>query len=108
MTIISRCLITFVVITVLMTTVSMGMAVGPSADMYPGSLQGNINRLSRVYGWPQVVWNVPDDYHWVGHVRVAANNLPDILRSILMNYPLQADFYEGNHILVIQPRTLPA
>lgn len=77
-------------------------------EIYPGSLRGNVIRLSQEYGWPQVMWTVPDDYHWVGQVRVAANNLPDILRKILMNYPLQADFYEGNHVIVIKPRTLQA
>ena len=120
MTIMSRFLISLV----LMVTMSVGMAGGPTpvpmpyrqphvsyvhyVDIYPGSLEDNINRLSREYGWPQVVWSVPDDYHWVGHVRVAANNLPDILRNILMNYPLQANFYEGNHVLVITPRTVSA
>ena len=75
-------------------------------EIYPGSLKGNIQRLADQYGWPQVIWNVPNDYHWIGYVRVAGNNLPDILRNILANYPLQANFYQGNHVLVIQPRTL--
>lgn len=118
-------IIRFLVAIFLMVTASMSMAGGLTpvpmpyinshayhavhyVDIYPGSLQQNIDRLAREYGWPQVVWNVPDDYHWVGHVRVAANNLPDILRNILTNYPLQANFYQGNHILVIQPRTVSA
>lgn len=74
--------------------------------VYPGSLKQNIVRLSQSYGWQHIIWLPNADYHWIGKVRVAANNLPDILRQILSDYPLQADFYMGNHVLVIEPRTL--
>ncbi|PHQ78120.1 MAG: hypothetical protein COB66_09540 [Coxiella sp. (in: Bacteria)] len=75
-------------------------------NIYPGSLKTNIVRLSRAYGWKHIIWQSQDDYHWIGKVRVAANNLPDILKKILSDYPLQANFYAGNHVLVITPRTI--
>ncbi len=77
-------------------------------DVYPGSLKLNVIRLARAYGWKHIIWLSEDDYHWIGKVRVAANNLPDILNKILVDYPLQANFYEGNHVLVITPRTIQA
>jgi hypothetical protein len=74
--------------------------------LYPGSLKSNIVRISRAYGWKHIIWTSGDDYHWIGKIRVAANNLPYILGKILKEYPLQADFYDGNHVLVIKPRTI--
>lgn len=74
--------------------------------LYPGSLETNVIRLSKSLGWQHIIWLPSADYHWIGKVRVAANNLPDILRQILSDYPLQADFYVGNHVLVIKPRTI--
>ncbi len=74
--------------------------------LYPGSLKNNIVRISRAYGWKHIIWASNDDYHWIGKIRVAANDLPYILGKILKEYPLQADFYDGNHVLVIKPRTI--
>lgn len=77
-----------------------------SVKIEAGSLKANIVRLSQQFGWQHVIWLPTADYHWIGNARVAAKNLPDILNKILINYPLQADFYLGNHVLVIKPRTL--
>ena len=74
--------------------------------LYPGSLKANIIRLARDTGWKHIIWQSDDDFHWIGKVRVAAKNLPDILNNILKDYPLQANFYTGNHVLVIIPRTI--
>jgi len=77
-----------------------------STTLYPGSLKNNITRIAAYYGWKNVVWSAPDDYNWVGTTRVRAANLQGILRKVLKDFPLQAVFYEGNHVLVITPRTL--
>ncbi len=74
--------------------------------MVDGSLKANIFRLAKQYHWPRVVWNSDVDYHWVGNVQILNQDLPSIFRQILQNYPLQAVFYEGNHVIVINPRTL--
>lgn len=79
-----------------------------AVTMYPGSLKNNLIRIARAYGWKHIIWSTDEDYHWIGKIRVAANDLPDILGKILKDYPLQADFYNGNHVLVIKPRTLQA
>lgn len=73
-------------------------------SMYAGSLKANITRLAKQNGWSNVVWNSDHDYSWVGNTRIPAQNLPGVLQKVLANYPLQATFYEGNHILVLAPR----
>lgn len=74
--------------------------------VYPGSLQSNIRRIAGKYGWHRVVWALPEDYRWVGKTRISAQGLFGILEKLLKDYPLQAKFYEGNHVLVIIPRTI--
>ncbi len=74
--------------------------------IYPGSLKGNIQRLARYFGWPQMVWNTQEDFRWVGKTIIQANNFSGILQRLLQSYPLQATFYRGNHVLVINPRTI--
>lgn len=76
--------------------------------MYPGSLKANIKRIAHQYGWNNVVWGngCGYDYRWVGRTKVVGVNFKEIMRKILINYPVQAVFYEGNHVLVINPRTL--
>lgn len=82
-------------------------AYQPSVMMYQGSLRHNIVRIGHDFGWDTVVWGAPDDYLWVGQARITSNNLSGILNKILANYPLQARFYQGNHVLAIVPRNLP-
>lgn len=77
-----------------------------AGKLYPGSLKANIQRIARHYGWPLVVWALPNDYEWVGHAKVSGSTLSEVLSKILENYPLQAAFYQGNHVLVITPRTI--
>lgn len=76
------------------------------ATVYPGSLKKNIERIAAQFGWTQVVWNVPNDYQWVGQTNIRADKLPGLFTKLLKNYPVQAVFYKGNHILAISPRTL--
>lgn len=77
-----------------------------TVDIYPGSLKENIERIAANAGWHQVVWDAPQDYMWVGHAQIRGENLSVILRRLLDDYPLQAVFYQGNHVLYIHPRTL--
>jgi hypothetical protein len=78
-----------------------------SVTLYTGSLKDNIRLIARQNGWP-VIWghgcNI--DYRWFGHVKVVGASFQDVLRKILVGYPLQAVFYKGNHVIVIKPRTL--
>lgn len=73
---------------------------------YSGSLKENIQRIAKECGWGTVVWKTPYDYRWMGTTHFVDNYLPDILNKVLNGYPLQAVFYQGNHILVIIPRNL--
>lgn len=77
-----------------------------SSTVFPGSLRENITRIARSHGWPQVVWQAPYDYKWTGTTQIQAGNLPELLSHVLAEYPLQAIFYEGNHVLLIAPRTI--
>ena len=75
-------------------------------EIYPGSLKENVERIAAHYGWHQVVWDAPQDYRWVGYAQIQGENLSSVLRQLLADYPLQAVFYQGNHVLYIHPRTL--
>lgn len=77
-----------------------------TATLLSGSLKANVERIANEQGWPQVVWNVPYDYRWVGKTQIHANSLTGLLSQLLRNYPLQAVLYHGNHILAIYPRVL--
>lgn len=79
-------------------------APAPVFVIYPGSLKKNVTRLANEFGWKQVVWNAKYDYQWTGTTQITANNLSEILNKILKRYPLQAIFYQGNHVLAIRPR----
>lgn len=78
-----------------------------SVTLYTGSLKDNIRSIARQNGWP-VIWghgcNI--DYRWFGNIKVVGASFQDVLRKILVGYPLQAVFYKGNHVIVIEPRTL--
>jgi hypothetical protein len=77
------------------------------AYLSPGSLKQNVVDIARRYGWQTVVWNAPDDYPWVGRTTIRGQSLQEIFTKILQKYPLQAQFYQGNHVLAIVPRNLP-
>ena len=77
-----------------------------SVALESGSLRANIERIAAQNGWEHVVWDLKNDYHWVGAVRITAGSLQGIMAQALANYPVQAVFYQGNHVLLIQPRTL--
>jgi toxin co-regulated pilus biosynthesis protein Q len=77
-----------------------------SIAVYPGSLRENIERIAAHYGWHNVVWDAQQDFTWVGYAQIQGDTLASVLRQLLADYPLQAIFYQGNHVLYIHPRTL--
>lgn len=93
-------------------TASTSMVTSPQRhrpvviELYTGSLQENIERIAKQHGWYNVVWDIPNDYQWVGNTRLMADNLQDAFTKVLQGYPVQAVFYQGNHVLLIRPRTL--
>lgn len=74
--------------------------------LYPGSLKSNIERIAKLNGWTQTEWLIPTDYEWIGKTEVQGAGFQAVLSQILKDYPLQAVFYMGNHVLVVRPRTL--
>ncbi len=78
----------------------------PVHTFYPGSLRENITALANECGWHTVVWEPDYDYQWVGLTRFNQQNIKQILGRVLSDFPLQATFYNGNHVLVISPREL--
>lgn len=74
--------------------------------MYPGSLKSNVERIASNNGWSRVVWMAKSDYRWYGKAQIVAYSLPGVFDKLLKDYPVQAQFYEGNHILAIVPRTI--
>ncbi len=77
-----------------------------STMFYSGSLRSNLKRLAADYGWHDMVWLPTHDYQWHGTVKVTGRSFDDVLTNVLKDYPLQAQFYDGNHILVVAERTL--
>lgn len=79
---------------------------GISVTLYPGSMKANLTRLAHYFGWHTVVWQPSVDFNWVGTTKIHADNFQDLLAQVLAQYPLQAQFYQGNHVLVVTTRTL--
>jgi hypothetical protein len=77
------------------------------ATLYPGSIKSNLVRVAHRFGWNTVVWTPSEDYLWVGHTRICAISVQALFDRIMIRYPLQAQFYMGNHVLAIVPRNLP-
>ena len=77
-----------------------------TVTMFPGSMRANITRIAKQHGWRTLVWNSVNDYSWVGKTTITAPRLTGVFTKILADYPLQANFFDGNHVLAITPRTL--
>lgn len=69
-----------------------------------GSLRDNVNHMVAQSGWGRVIWDVPYDYRWVGDITIHALSIQDALSQLLDQYPVQAIFYEENHVVDIVPR----
>ena len=76
-----------------------------SVTIQSGSLNATLTRLSKQYGW-HLIWHVPNDYQWTGKIKLQGNGLPEMLKQLLPSFPVQAVFYEGNKVLVVQPRQI--
>lgn len=74
------------------------------AYLSEGSLKANVERIARDNGWSQVVWKLPNDYHWIGRARITGTTLQAVLNVLFQSYPLEATFYEGNHVLAVTSR----
>lgn len=83
-----------------------GSAFTVTVNLVPGSLKANIERIAKDNGWSRVVWDAPNDYNWAAETKIKDQSLAAVMRTILANYPLQAVFYQGNRVLVIQTRTI--
>lgn len=77
-----------------------------TATTTPGTIRDNVEHIAHQYGWQQVIWSSCKNFRWVSKTRITAPDLKGIMRKLLEGYPLQAVFYNGNHVLVIRPRTL--
>ncbi|MEM1244298.1 MAG: TcpQ domain-containing protein, partial [Pseudomonadota bacterium] len=71
----------------------------------PGSLRANVVRILRRYKW-SVVWKPGVDYRFIGRVKLRAYSIQAIMDKLLQNYPLQAIFYQGNRVVLIQSRVI--
>ena len=78
-----------------------------STTLVPGALRAQLTDIAQQWGWQQVVWRVPHDYQWYGHVQFKAKTLFALYSKLLAPYPIQAVFYQGNHVLVFVPRYVP-
>ena len=74
--------------------------------LHSGTVKSNIERVAAANGWSKVIWRTKNNYAWVGKTVIVASSFKEALAKALADYPLQAVFYENNHVLVIEPRTL--
>lgn len=81
-------------------------AVAPQrgTTLVPGALRAQLTAIAHQWGWSQVVWQVGHDYQWYGHVQFKSNTVYALFSKLLAPYPIQAVFYQGNHVLVFVPR----
>jgi hypothetical protein len=91
------------------TPVAKPIPVAPPKPMFvttamPGSLKANVERIVAQSHWGTVVWNLPIDYNWQGTMVISADNVQGALSQLLAEYPVQAVFYDENHIVSIEPR----
>ncbi|MBB72628.1 MAG: hypothetical protein CMF50_09550 [Legionellales bacterium] len=71
----------------------------------PGSLRENVNRVVRRGGEGyRVIWELPNDYNWVGRETMTGYDTKEVLAKLLQPYPVQAVFYQENHIIAIKQR----
>lgn len=70
----------------------------------PGSLKANVERIVAQSHWGTVVWKLPIDYNWNGTMTITAPNVQGALSQLLAQYPVQATFYDKNHIVAIEAR----
>lgn len=69
-----------------------------------GTLSSNVKHIVAQSKWGRVVWDAPYDYRWVGDITIHAVSVQDALNQLLDQYPLQAVFYDENHVVDIIPR----
>jgi len=72
--------------------------------VHTGSLKQNVQEMVAQSKWGTVIWNVPNDYRWIGNITITATSIQDALDQYLAPYPVQAIFYKKNHIVSIIPR----
>lgn len=70
----------------------------------PGSLKKNVETIVGQSHWGSVVWNLPFDYNWVGTTTLRAPDVQGILAQLLKPYPVEAVFYEQNHVVSVVAR----
>ncbi len=70
----------------------------------PGSLKENVERIVAQSHWGTVVWNLPIDYNWNGTMTITAPDVQGAIAQLLANYPVQATFYDKNHIVSVEAR----
>ena len=76
------------------------------AKTFPGTVRANVEKVAYANGWKKVVWQSQNNYKWDTATKITACSVKEIMARMLVGYPLQAVFYEGNHVLVIQSRTI--
>lgn len=89
--------------TVTTTTVTQ-FAEPIMVEVHTGSLKANVERIVRECGWETTIWKMPYDYNWIGDVTITANDVQGALTKLLEGYPVQAVFYNANHVVAIVPR----
>ncbi len=73
-------------------------------NLYTGSLKNNVESIVRRSHWGRVIWTLPYDFKWVGNINMTGPDAMSILAQLLKPYPVQAVFYDKNHVVAIVAR----
>jgi len=71
--------------------------------VYPGTLKSNLERIMKNSTY-KLLWNSKYDYRVVNQATIRGKSFDDALNRFLVNYPVEAVFYEQNNIMTIVPR----
>lgn len=77
-----------------------------NVTLHAGPLRPQLQDIAQQWGWSDMIWELPADYAWHGTTVFTAPTLPALCEQVLAPYPIQAVFYQGNHVLVFTPRRL--
>lgn len=72
-------------------------------EVYPGTLKTNLERIMKNSPY-KLLWKSNYDYRVISQATIRGKNFDDALNKLLMNYPVEAIFYEQNDIMTIVPR----
>lgn len=103
---IKRIVFSIILTVTLSPLTGLAKQAGFNTHVYNGSVKTNLTRILQKQAHWRVIWKAPVDYQWIGNQRLQGEDVFAVTEQIITQLPLQAVFYQGNKVVVIQARTL--